>query len=44
MIADRVATSVNTVLAIAKRFDENSGDVLATIGANRARRRRWRRL
>ena len=32
VIADRVGTSVNTVLAIAKRFDETGGDVLATIG------------
>ena len=32
VIADRVGTSVNTVLAIAKRFDQTSGDVLATIG------------
>ena len=31
VIADRVGTSVNTVLAIAKRFDETGGDVLATI-------------
>jgi hypothetical protein len=31
VIADRVATSVNTVLAVAKRFDETGGDVLATI-------------
>jgi hypothetical protein len=32
VIADRVGTSVNTVLAIAKRFDQTSGDVLVTIG------------
>lgn len=32
VIADRVGTSVNTVLAIAKRFEETGGDVLATIG------------
>jgi hypothetical protein len=32
VIADRVRISVNTVLAIAKRFDETDGDVLATIG------------
>jgi transposase len=32
VIADRIAVSVNTVLAIAKRFDETGGDVLATIG------------
>ena len=32
VIADRVGTSVNTVLAIAKRFHETGGDVLATIG------------
>ena len=35
VIADRVGTSVNTVLAIAKRFDETSGDVLVTIGRKR---------
>ena len=32
VIADRVATSTNTVLAVAKRFDETGGDILATIG------------
>ncbi|WP_245915219.1 hypothetical protein [Amycolatopsis sulphurea] len=32
VIADRVGISVNTVLAIAKRFDETNGDALATIG------------
>jgi len=32
VIADRVGISVNTVLAIAKRFDDTDGDVLATIG------------
>lgn len=32
VIADRIAISVNTVPAIAKRFDETGGDVLATIG------------
>jgi hypothetical protein len=32
VIADRVGTSENTVRAVAKRFDETSGDVLATIG------------
>src|SRR5512133_1876742 len=31
VIADRVGTSENTVLAVAKRFDETGGDVLATI-------------
>jgi hypothetical protein len=32
VVADRVATSTNTVLAVAKRFDETGGDILATIG------------
>src|SRR4051795_5030247 len=32
VIADRVGTSENTVRAIAKRFAETDGDVLATIG------------
>lgn len=32
VIADRVATSTNTVLAFAKRFADTGGDVLATIG------------
>jgi hypothetical protein len=32
VIADRVATSTNTVLAVAKRFADTGGDVLATIG------------
>ena len=32
VIADRVGTSANTVRAIAKRFAETDGDVLATIG------------
>jgi hypothetical protein len=32
VIAERVATSTNTVRAIAKRFHEAGGDVLATIG------------
>ena len=32
VIADRVATSTNTVRAVAKRFAETDGDVLATIG------------
>src|SRR4051794_11382955 len=32
VIADRVATSTNTVRAVAKRFDETGGDILATIG------------
>ena len=31
VIADRVATSENTVLAVAKRFAETGGDVRATI-------------
>ena len=32
VIADRVGTSTNTVLAVAKRFADTDGDVLATIG------------
>src|SRR3954454_19231221 len=32
VIADRVGTSENTVRAVAKRFAETDGDVLATIG------------
>lgn len=32
VIADRVATSANTVRAVAKRFAETAGDILATIG------------
>ena len=32
VIAQRVATSTNTVRSIAKRFAETDGDVLATIG------------
>ncbi|MEC3977999.1 helix-turn-helix domain-containing protein [Amycolatopsis sp. H20-H5] len=32
VIADRIAVTVNTVLAIAKRFDETGDDVLTTIG------------
>jgi hypothetical protein len=32
VVADRVATSTNTVLVVAKRFDETGGDILATIG------------
>jgi transposase len=32
VIAERVGISTNTVLAIAKRFAETGGDVLATIG------------
>ena len=32
VVADRVGTSTNTVLAIAKRFEQTDGDVLATIG------------
>lgn len=32
VIADRVGISVNTVRAVAKRFDETGGDILATIG------------
>src|SRR3954467_15596895 len=32
VIAQRVVTSTNTVRAIAKRFAETDGDVLATIG------------
>jgi hypothetical protein len=32
VIAQRVGTSTNTVRAIAKRFAETDGDVLATIG------------
>jgi hypothetical protein len=32
VIADRVGVSENTVRAVAKRFDETDGDVLATIG------------
>lgn len=35
IVADRVATSTNTVLAVAKRFTETDGDVLATIGRKR---------
>ena len=43
VIANRVGTSENTVRAVAKRFADTEGDVLATIGRNRGRRRRWRR-
>jgi hypothetical protein len=32
VIAQHLATSTNTVRAIARRFDETDGDVLATIG------------
>jgi transposase len=32
VVADRVGASTNTVRAVAKRFDETGGDVLATIG------------
>jgi hypothetical protein len=32
VIADRVGVSTNTVRAVAKRFDDADGDVLATIG------------
>lgn len=32
VVAQRVATSTNTVCAVAKRFTETDGDVLATIG------------
>ena len=32
VIADRVGTSANTVRAVAKRFAETGGDVVATIG------------
>jgi hypothetical protein len=35
VIADRVGTSENTVLAVAKRFAETGGDVLATIERKR---------
>src|SRR5436305_8787951 len=42
VVADRVATSTNTVLAVAKRFDETGGDIWPRSGARRVRRRRWR--
>jgi hypothetical protein len=32
VIADRVGASENTVRAVAKRFADTEGDVLATIG------------
>jgi hypothetical protein len=32
VIADRVGSSTNTVRAVAKRFAETGGDILATIG------------
>jgi hypothetical protein len=35
VIADRVGTSENTVLAVAKRFHDTDGDILATIERKR---------
>ena len=43
VIADRVGASENTVRAVAKRFADTEGDVLATIGRKPRETHRWRR-